>query len=154
MELRRDLLKMNEKSRLRIVLGIVFSVIAVTWFVVRKIEYDDIRPFDWLYSGFFTLIGLIHTVEGFGYSFSKLFGKAFILIDQNTIRIKTAVLEKEQCILWNMVTSIDYNPGIFQITKRDQTMVTLKLSNLDYSLIQEIKEVIDSNAKEKGIVTS
>ena len=154
MELKRDLLKISKKSLFRIILGIGFPVIAITWIVVRKIEYDDIRPFDWLYFGLFVFSGIIHIFEGFGYSFSKLFGNAFILIDQDVIRIKTGVLEKEQRILWDEIASIDYKPTFFQITKIDKTTINLKLSDLDYSLIQEIKEIIRHIGKEKDSLVS
>jgi len=154
MELKRGLLKISKKSLFRIILGIGFPIIAISWIVAINVEYDDIRPFDWLYFGLFVFSGIIHIFEGFGYSFSKLFGNAFIMIDQNIIRIKNGVLEKEQHILWNEIASIDYKPTNFQITKKDKTTIALKLSNLDYSLIQEIKEIIRHIGKEKGTFVS
>ncbi|MEI6678393.1 MAG: hypothetical protein WCL21_07280 [Mariniphaga sp.] len=154
MELRKDILKISKKSRFRIIMGMGFFLIAIFWVADRAFEYQDIRPFDWLYFSFFIFSGIIHTYEGFGYSFSKLFGKAFVLIDQDVIRIKTGVLEKEQFITWNEVVSVHYKAGIFEMRRLDQPSVVFKLSGLEYSLIQQIKELISLISKEKGISAS
>jgi hypothetical protein len=154
MEFRKDLLKISEKSLFRIIMGMGFFLIAIFWVADRAFEYQDIRPFDWLYFGFFIFSGIIHIYEGFGYSVSKLFGKAFVQIDRDVIRIKTGVLEKEQFILWNEVASVHYKAGIFEMRRLDQPSVVFKLSGLEYALIQQIKELISLISKEKGISAS
>ncbi len=154
MELRINLLRITEKSRLRIVLGIGFLVIAIFWIFLNAYENHEIRPFVWVYFVFFIFSGAIHTYEGFGYSVSKLFGKAFIQIDSDTIRIKTGVLDKEQFIFWNEIVSVKYKAAVFEMWRSDKTSVIFKLSGLEYSLIQQIKEVIGRISAEKGIVAS
>ena len=154
MELRRDLLKVSGKSRFRIILGMGSWIIAISWVGVYAFENHEIPPFVWIYFVFFIFSGTIHTYEGFGYSVSKLFGKAFILIDSDVIRIKTGVYDKEQSIFWNEVVSVHYKAGIFEMRRNDEPSVVFKLSGLEYSVIQQIKEVINLISVEKGIVVA
>ncbi len=151
MELRRDLLKISEKSLFRIILGLGSVLIACSWIVVDAFENQIFRIVALPYFIFFVFSGIIHIYEGFGYSVSKLFGKAYILIDTDVIRIKTGVLDKEQFVFWNEVASIYYKAAVFEIRRSDNTTVVLKLSTLEYSLIQQIKEVIGRISVEKGI---
>jgi hypothetical protein len=55
MEYKKDLLKNNGKSIFRLILGIFMCVISILWIFARLAENDLIRPFDWIYSGFFAL---------------------------------------------------------------------------------------------------
>jgi len=154
MELRRDLLVIERKSLFRIILGIGFFIGAAGWVLSRHIDNQIIKLFDWIFFGTMAINGIFHVVEGFGFSFSKLFGKAFILIDKEEIRIKNGVFDLEQSVLWQDIKSIKYKPNIFQIHKVDGTFVALRLQDLDYSLIRQIKEVIRSIAHEKGVTIS
>jgi len=151
MQLKRDLLKIERKSFFRIILGIGLFISAAGWILGRHIDNQIVKIIDWYFFGTMAIIGLFHFIEGFGISFSKLFGKAYILIDDDQIRIKNGVFENEQSILWHDIKSIKYKPNIFQILKPDQTYVVLKLQDLEYSLIREIKEVIRTIAQEKGV---
>lgn len=152
MELKKDLLKKDKKSVFRIILGILFVAISIIW-IADKITSDSIiRPFDWLYSGIFMLGGVIHTFEGFGFSLAKLFGKAFVLIDSNQISIKLGLSDKEQKIYWKDIKAIGYKFNKFQIQKHDNTNINLNLSKVDYALKNEIKEVIETIAKNKNIL--
>lgn len=148
MELKKDLLKKDKKSVFRIILGILFVAISIIW-IADKITSDSIiRPFDWLYSGIFMLGGVIHTFEGL----AKLFGKAFVLIDSNQISIKLGLSDKEQQIYWKDIKAIGYKFNKFQIQKHDNTNINLNLSKVDYALKNEIKEVVDTIAKNKNIL--
>lgn len=154
MELKRDLLKIEKKSVFKIIVGMLFFVISIAWIVDKNINDQIIRPFDWLLLGIFVLNGVVHSIEGFGFSLARLFGKAFILIDNERIVIKTGVFAKEQNVSWQDIKSIANNPIRCQIARNDGTSVTLKLSKLDYSLIKDIKSTIIVFAKEKGLEVS
>lgn len=154
MELKKDLLQIEKKSLARIILGIGFFICAAGWILSRHIDNQIIKFFDWLFFGTMAINGIYHVIEGFGFSFPKLFGKAFIIIDNDEIRIKNGVFDEEQSILWRDIKSIRYKPSIFQIIKLDETFVAFKLQDLDYSLIREIKEVIRAIAHEKGVEIS
>ena len=110
-----------------------------------------IQPFDWLYTGIFALNGIVHTIEGFGFSIARLFGKAFVLIDSERISIKLGIIDKEQNVYWKDIKAIDYKLNKFRVENIDNTNKTLDLSKLDYVLKKEIKEIIACNAKDKNI---
>ena len=152
MELKRNLLKVSEKSRFRIVLGIGFLILAVAWVIGRTVENKEVRLMDWIYSVLFVIYGIVYTIEGFGIAFPGLFGKAFVAIDETAISLKTAVFGEARNVFWADILSIEYHPLSFKITKMDQGHVVLRLSGMDYALIQEIKKIIEDIAHEKGIL--
>lgn len=118
------------------------------------INGNSSSPFDWLLFVIFVLNGLVHSIEGFGFSFARLLGNAYIQIDSEIIAIKTGVLKKEQSIFWKDIKSVSYKPIRFKVTKNDDTAMTFNLSKLDYSLIKEIKSAINEIADEKGLEIS
>jgi hypothetical protein len=154
MELKKDLLKKERKSVFRVILGILFFAISIFWITDRIMDNLIIRPFDWFYTGIFTLNGLVHTIEGFGFSIARLFGKAFVLIDNEQISIKLGIIDKEQNIYWKDIKVIDYKLNKFHIENIDNTSKTLDLSKLDYTLKNKVKEIISGIAKDKNIQTS
>ncbi len=151
MELKRDLLKKEKKSIFRIVLGVLFFVVSGVWIADKILDNQIIRPFDWCYSGIFALNGIVYSIAGLGFSIAKLFGKAFILIDNDRISIKPRIIDKEQNIYWKDIKAIDYKHNIFRVRNVDNTSMTLDLSKFDYSLKNEIKEIIDCLAKDKNL---
>jgi hypothetical protein len=151
MELKRDLLVVQKKSVFRIIMGILFFVISIVWVIDLVINSKTSRPFDWLFFGVFVMNGLIHSIEGFGFSLARLFGKAFILIDTDRIAIKTGVLAKEQSVYWKDIKSLSYKPIRFKIVRNDNTSMTFNLSKLDYLLIKDMKISINEIANEKGL---
>jgi len=64
----------KEKSIFRIVLGILFFVIAFTWIALRFVDGESIRVFDWIYTLVFALQGFVHTYEGLGNTLRNPFG--------------------------------------------------------------------------------
>jgi hypothetical protein len=116
-----------------------------------KFENQEVKTFDWLYAVFFATTGIMNLVEGFGFSILNLFGKAFIRVDQHVISIKTGVLKNELCIPWSEIESIAYRPMKLPDYLLDKTTVKIVLSDLNYMLLQEFKEVIVITAREKGI---
>lgn len=154
MELKKDLLKKNKKSLFRIILGILFLVISILWITDRIIDNLTIRPFDWLYTAILLLNGFVTTIDGFGVSIERLFGKAYIFIDNEQISIKRGITDKEQKIYWKSMKAIDYKLNKFRIQNIDNTSMTLDLSKFEFALKNEIKETIICMAKEKNILTS
>jgi len=72
---KKDLQKINNKSIFRLILGISMCVISILWIFARFAENDMIKPFDWIYSGFFALSGVTHIFTGLGSSIDRFFGK-------------------------------------------------------------------------------
>ena len=152
MELEIDLLKTkSKKSRIRVLLGILFTMLAISWITIKLIGNNIISPFDWFYFGIMGINGFFHMVEGFGYPFDRLFGKAYILINSDFISIKASTLDKNQIINWSDIKSVEYKLNKFEIIKTDNTYRYIFLSYLDYISINAIKQTIHGIAKEKQI---
>ena len=147
----KNLLKGRQKSKFAIVIGILFFMIAISWIPVHLIENGSVSGFDWFFMIIFLLNGLYQTMAGLGYSIDNLIGKAFIEIDHRVIRIKTGAFDKEHSVSWDEIYSIDYKPNKFIITKNNKTKLNLTISKLEYSVIQEIKNVISEIANKKEI---
>lgn len=152
MELKKNLLRKEKKSYLRFFWGMIFFTISVVWIMLKTKDGQKLTLFDWLYSALFFLNGTIHSIRGFGFQPEALFGKAFILINNETISIKTGVFDKEQNILWTEIKKIEYNLSKFHILRMDDVTLTLDLSKIDYALKNEIRKAVESIAKEKQTI--
>lgn len=91
---------------------------------------------------------------GLGFQAERIFGKAYLRIDNEKIAIKTGVFEKLQEIAWNEINSIEYNSNCFIIKRKNGADYKIRLSNLEYSSIQEIKVIVDRISKSKNIVST
>ncbi len=151
MDYSKDLLKEKKKSKFALIFSLLFYVVAISWIPIRLVENGAISGFDWFYTSIMFLNGLSQTMAGRGYSIERLIGKAFIKIDNQVIKIKTGAFDKEQSIDWSEISSIDYKPSIFIITKNDNSICQLTMTKLEYSEIQDIKNVIDKIANDKKI---
>jgi len=151
MEYTRDLLKVKKKSKFPLFLGIASFAIAIIWIWMKLIYNERIETFDWFYSIVFLLNGVSHTSTGLGYSIERIFGKAFIQIDDQVIYVKTGVLDKGQKVYWSEIQSIDYKPNKFTITKKDDSTSTIELTKLEYSVIQETKDAIETRANDSNV---
>jgi len=147
----KDLLKKRKKSKVSMAFGLFVIVIAITWIPLHLIEEVSISGFDWPYMFIFLLNGFSLFMAGYGYSLDRLIGKAFIEIDNQVIRMKTDVFDKEKSISWDKINSIEYKPSKFIVTKKDKTKLILTISKLEYIEIQEIKNVIRDIANKKKI---
>ena len=77
MEYKKDLQKKNSKSTYLLILGISMCLLSFFWIFARFAENDLIKPFDWIYSGFFALSGISNIILGLGSSIERIFGKGF-----------------------------------------------------------------------------
>ena len=151
MELKIDLLDIENKSTFRIILGIGFLVLSAAWIITKTAQHQNPGFIGWLFISAMIFNGFSHTIGGMGYSINKLFGQAFIEIDEQQIAIKTGVWDKEQRVAWKNIKSMEYLANKYCIRLNDGKLVIIQFSNLDYLLKMNIKDVIISLAAEKGI---
>lgn len=145
-----NLLGKEKRSIYKIIIGLLFMVLPTIWITDRFTDNLTIRPFDWLYAGIFALNGVFHITSGFGISIIGLFGKAFIVINNNQISIKPDILSKEQRINWDDIKTIDYKLNKYIIQRADNTSFILDLSKIDYNLKADVKNIINSIAEERN----
>jgi len=151
MELKIDLLDIEKKSTFRVILGIGFLVLSAAWIITKTVQHQNPGFIDWLFISVMIFNGFSHTSGGMGYSLIKLFGQAFIDIDEQQIAIKTGVWDKEQRVAWKNIKSMEYVANKYLIRLNDGKLVIVQFSKLDYLLKMNIKDVIITLAAEKGI---
>ncbi len=153
MEYSVDLLSFRTKSKFVLTLGILLVLSAIGWFIAIWVRKGSVSLFDWLFFILLLLNGLLQTSNGLGNPIERLFGKAFVKINSRTISIKTGVFDKKQTVKWSDIRLISYKPANFVITKKDNSTCKLSMSKLDYSVIQDIKRVMNNIANDKNIPT-
>ena len=79
MELKIDLYKETKKSLFRVIGGVLFLLVAIAGFIVISYK-ENLIPLMWFFYVIFALNGIFHIVEGLGYRFESLFGKAYVWI--------------------------------------------------------------------------
>ena len=147
----KNLLKKRKKSTFVFILGILLLLFALTWIPVRLIENEQISGFDIIYVIIFLLNGIVQILAGRGISPEKIFGEAYINIDEKMISIKPNAVKKGNSIQWKDISFLNYNLGKFSFTLKNQQIQEVSVHNLEYSVIQDIKKSIASIAKKKEI---
>jgi len=151
MEYAIDLLKNSKKSKPRIFFGLAMIVLSLLYIYLKIEDSEPVAIFAWIYSGVFLISGLANILEGFGYSIDKVFGKAYIEINDKEIKIKTDIFIREESISWDNIDKIEYKTNKFLITKKDSTVFTFYLSKFEYAVVQEIKNVVVKMSNNKGV---
>ena len=149
--MRKNLLRNEKKSYVSFTIGVVFFIISIIWIVLKMRDGQKISLFDWFYAGIFALNGISYSITGFGFRMVELFGKAYLLINDEKISMKAKILEKEQNVFWSEIHEITYNLNKLYVHKTDNTTLTFNLSAFEYAFKNEIKEFIKSIANEKQI---
>lgn len=152
MELKIDLLG-RRKSLGLIILGIIWIFLGI----IKPIIGEILSTLDWIIVVLFALNGIVFIIEGLGYSRSRLFGgKAYVLINSESISLKSSAFSKKQFVNWSDVKLIDCDNNLskFKIEKTDNTTMVIDLFEFNYALVKEIKQAINSIAKEKNILTT
>jgi hypothetical protein len=153
MEIHIDLLKNRSKSIPMIILGLAafgfLAFILIYSHYVRTYHYAPL--FDDMQYAILILIGVFFTYAGFGFSFLKLFGKAFVIIDKERIIIKTNVIGKEHRAQWSEIKSVrfDINQNLLIDTHYESQFINL--SKLNYDIIKDMKKAIYRIAAERGL---
>jgi hypothetical protein len=138
----------KEKSKYRIIFGILAIVFSISWIFINLGENDEIKIFDWFYFAIFLTLGIGHVIEGAGISLVEIFGaKAYIQVDAEKIRIKINPFVKEKTVAWNEILELEYKSARYKITKVDNSNIILDLPTENYRQVQGIKEIIKSFAK-------
>lgn len=140
-----------QKSTTKTIVGILTLVLIVLWIGIKIYIKEAFDAFDWVYLIALFLLGILFILEGIGAPFVKIFGKAFIHIDEERISMKKGVFSKEQTIFWDEIKLIEYKPNYFLFTKQDDSLFPLKLQLLAYRFNREILDFIKVIGKHKGL---
>ena len=109
MEFKRDLLKRDRKQKFQIFFGIFALLFAFFIIVYSFFDQQSFTVFGCIQITMYFILGINASMEGIGISPARLFGKAYVDIDEEHIAIKHTIFAKEQQVAWNDIKSIDYN---------------------------------------------
>src|SRR5690606_20441441 len=133
----------KEKSKHRIIVGILAIVFSKSWIFINLGENDEIKIFDWFYFAIFLTLGIGHVIEGAGISLVEIFSaKAYNQVDAEKIRININPFVKEKTVEWNEILELEYKSARYKITKVDTSNTILDLQKEKYRHVQGIKEII------------
>lgn len=153
MELKIDLIPKRQRSKFTLVIGIVSILIPIIYLVFRILG-DSEKLFSQLpMMILLTLQGITGIISGMGYSVEKIFGSAFVLVDNEQIAIKMGVWTKVKSIEWSQVRSMEYKTNWFEIIHTDGSISKLVLSELEFKVLVETRDAISFIAAEKGITS-
>ncbi len=151
MELKIDLLPKAKKSKFALAMGVTGIILGILYLVLVIHKNQG----DWIFGGLMMLymlvLGIRGIVTGLGYSFDKFFGSAYIHIDDQHIAIKPGIRAKEQSISWGRIKSMEYKSNWFLITETDGSTSRFSLSDLEFKVLIEARDVIRMMANEKRI---
>lgn len=144
-------LQQIRKKKLLVVLGCAMIMLSIWYIPVKWMNEEPISIFDWGFMVVFLLNGTIQLLHGLGINEVRLFGKAYITINDTGLRIKTAALAKEQSVDWNDVSSIHVGKWSVNFLQTNLNIKQIYLSKLDKETQQEVKEAIMAVADKNGI---
>lgn len=147
MKFEKDLLV--QKSTVKTIIGGLDVVLIVLWTSSKIYIEQGFNTFDIIYLIILFLLGALFILEGRGIPFAKIFGKAFILIDEEQISIKKSVFRKAQTIFWDEIKTIEYKANYFLFTKKDDSLFPFKLGLIRFN--KEILDFIKIIGKHKGL---
>ena len=151
MELKVDISEKAKKSPFKVVLGVIYLVLACSCIGIRIIDQEGIRVSDWVFFGVFILNGIFFIIDGLGVYFEKFYSNAHILINSELISMKLSITDRKRSVYWNDIKSVDCRAEILKIEKTEGKNVLIDISELSYYLRSDIKDTICSIAKEKNI---
>ncbi|KXK36353.1 MAG: hypothetical protein J5I52_03445 [Saprospiraceae bacterium] len=146
-----DFLALNQvfSKKVRIGLGIII-IIDLTLMIVNANYSPPI--INWITRGILIIMLLIVIMNDFfNYNIAKLFGKAFIDINENAISMKPSILTKEQKVVWSNVESLRYDNNRLKFLLKNGKPSTIDLSKLEYKIKNDIKDAVRTIANKKNI---
>lgn len=100
-ELYINILQSSSRSRVRKIIGVFYILISVLCLVVRIVSNEPVTNqvtvsfFDFIYTLFFGLAGIVFIIDGAGILMCRRFGEAYIKLNATQICIKKGVFSKE-----------------------------------------------------------
>ncbi|MFN2395302.1 MAG: hypothetical protein ABR597_06395 [Bacteroidales bacterium] len=100
------------------------------------------------------IIGLFIISRGLGVPFEKLFGKKYIYVSDDELKIKLRVLKKEIKTGWEEIISLELWPGKIKITTRNKNYYSADLREVEPQIRHDFLQTIIQTANSKGIDTN
>ena len=132
--------KIKSKLWLSLVLFFVVLIIGLQIYINLQREMNEwifINSFLWTIWGLVLIVQIVT-----GKSIHNLFGKAHIIINNESVKVKTTVFAKEKAIYWKDLTHLHLKPTFIKVTGQAANTITIDFKSLEYQAVQELKDVI------------
>lgn len=114
-------------------------------------EHEKITFFDGLYFAAMFANGIFHTLEGRGKFVNSLFGEAYVSINEEHIKVKPFIFGSCQEFFWNDIQSIRFGSYDTEIMDKKEKFHRVKLDQLEYPVLKEVKETLKKIGTAKNI---
>jgi hypothetical protein len=146
-----NLIVSPQKSLSRKILGSIGIILGIAMFILYAVEKPQYYIFIIIYAAYMIFAGVVFVIDGSGISISGMLGKAFAKIDAEQIKVKPGIFNKEFVVSWKDVEKVEFKLFSIQFFGADGNLLELKYDNLDYTVIQKIKQVVANLASTKNI---
>ncbi|MCK9639931.1 MAG: hypothetical protein M0R39_08475 [Prolixibacteraceae bacterium] len=151
MELNIDLIPKRKRSNFTLAMGAITIILSIIYFTLR-LHGDKEKSNPFLPMTLYMLLyGILGILNGLGYSVEKIFGCAYVHIDDEHIAIKTGVWTKVRSLSWCQIKSLEYKTNWYKIIDLNGIPSKLELSDLEFKNLVETRDAINFIASEKGI---
>jgi len=147
MEYKRILRKEIKINKTVVILGALMFILTISWIPIQLYENEKINIFHWLYSAILLFTAINFVLIGSNYSF----GKAFVWVNENHIKIKLQYTGPTQTIDWNNIANIKHKHNSFIFNKKGGTFSIVSTKRLKEDFVSELTNIISQIARDKNI---
>lgn len=152
MEYKKKLFELPKRNIFQQIIGYLLIALSFVYIGTFYFQSREIEPFNWFMFIGWLFIGILQVIQGYGISTSLLFGKTYIIINEQGIILKKISIRKEKRINWDDIESIDYLTQKIILSKKNGTQEVIKHSLFrDKETVSEVIQVLANMAEEKGI---
>jgi len=132
--------KIKNKLGLFLLIALLLSFIVAQVYINVKIEMQILNYLNITLWVLYTLLLFFQVFTG--KRIDSLFGKAYIHITDEFLKLKTSVLKKEQSIYWKDLSHLSMKPTFIKVRGQDGNTISIDFKNLEYLAVQNLKEIV------------
>ena len=139
-------------SKVRMIFGILMIIFSIPFFILHPLFNGNLLA-NSLISSFYFIEGIIGLVEGNGKSVASYFGKRYIDITSDAIKIKIKRFDEEESLELKIINAIRITPLNIEF-ERNGGITRMPLGDLEYTTVRLIKDTVTEFSNKKNIQLS
>lgn len=147
----KDLIIEKTKSKSRAVFGAIAFVFAILYIGIQIITDKIMEPYQWIFSLYFVGFGLVHTLGGMGHPVEHIMGRSFIELNDKDIKVKRFMFKKANITPWDTIQNVSFTKNKILFTLKDNSKTSIPYTIIQYSWLQELKEIIEEHCNDRKI---
>jgi len=109
------------------------------------------EPYQWIFSLYSVGFGLVHTLGGMGHPVEHILGRSFIELNDKDIKVKRFIFKKANITPWNTIQNVSFTKNRILFTLKDNSKTSIPYTIIQYSWLQELKEIIEKHCNDRKI---